>query len=358
MTRRSALWASTAANGGISTFVEAVCSTSLSQKWNIEVVKTHDLGSLPSRVLTFCSAVQVFISRMLWRRPDVVHLHVSHYGSFFRKLILSAVAGAFRVPIILHIHGSKFGEFYDMSPRAVKFAIRVTLEKASLVIALGDLWAKRIREIAPNANVVSLPNAVRPFAAVDQYAGSNVHVIFLGEIGERKGAFLLLQAWAAMATKFNGYPPARLTMAGDGAVDTALHMVQSLGLSESVEIRGWINRSEVVQLIRSAHVLTLPSQNEGQPMAILEAMANGLCIIATDVGGIPEMLGNDSGMLIAPNNPEQLAECLLKAISSARTREEFGIRAVVRVKQLFNLDVLASQLDWMYHEVVRQSKHD
>ena len=118
--------------------------------------------------------------------------------------------------MVIHVHGGGFKEFYSRSPRLLQHYIRVTLEGADAVIALGEKWAGALRQIAPGARIAVVPNAVEPRTPVDQPGpGEPVHVLFLGEIEDRKGAFLLLEAWSQLA---NGSFPggADLVMAGAG----------------------------------------------------------------------------------------------------------------------------------------------
>ena len=182
-------------------------------------------------------------------------------------------------------------------------------------MALGDAWATRLRVIAPTARITVIPNAVRPRRRVTQPApGEPVHVVFLGRIGDHKGAFRLLDAWAELARDpdFDAgrRKVATLTIAGDGEVERARRRIRELRLEDTVELREWLSESDVGELLDRAQVLVLPSRNEGQPMAVLEAMARGLCIIASDVGGLPEMIGGGCGVIVPPDDIEAIAAAL------------------------------------------------
>ena len=130
--------------------------------------------------------------------------------------------------------------------------------------------------------------------------GEPVRVVFLGRIGDHKGTFRLLDAWAELARDRDSVATGKagiLTIAGDGEVERARDRIRELGLEDTVEVHEWLSESEVGELLDHSQVLVLPSRNEGQPMAVLEAMARGLCVIATDVGGLPEMIGGGCGVL-------------------------------------------------------------
>jgi glycosyltransferase involved in cell wall biosynthesis len=205
--------------------------------------------------------------------------------------------------------------------------------------------------MAPRANIATLPNAVRPRTGVNQFVSGPVHVIFLGEIGERKGTFSLIEAWAQLVDRTSG-ANARLTIAGDGDIERARACVSALKLSDSVNICGWLSESEVSDLLCTAQILVLPSLSEGQPMAILEAMARGLCVIATRVGGIPELVTANSGVLIEPGNAEEIADALIHVLNDPDARAQYGECALRRISEEFNIDHASRRIAELYEAVL------
>lgn len=338
--------------GGAATYVRTMQRTPLWSEWRIRHVATHRDGSVPARIATFVAGAAAFARELVVRRPDVVHLHTSSYGSFARKSLLAWVSRWARLPVVLHVHGGAFGDFYDRSPAAVRRYIRTTLERVDAVIALGDSWAGVLRQIAPGARLVVVPNAVKPAAPVGQpAAGDRVHVLFLGDVEDHKGAFLLLEAWGRLVEQTSP-GVADLVVAGSGQVSRARSRVQELGLAEQVQVTGWIEPTKVETLLTRSHVLVLPSRYEGQPMAVLEAMAHGLCVVATDVGGIPDLLG-DCGVLVPPDDVEALTDALRLVILDAERRASFGARGFARVQERFDVDTTWRALAALYEELSR-----
>lgn len=346
-----ALWVSTSLStrGGISSFARTVRETPLWSQWRVRHVATHRDGSVLTKVITFGLGLIQFLVELVFHRPDVVHIHTSSYGSFFRKSLLTWTSWAFRVRTVLHVHGSEFEAFFANAPSPVQLLIRATLERADTVIALGNAWADRLRDIAPRADIVVVPNSIRPGSPVTQETTGPVHVVFLGAVGDRKGTFTLLDAWAAMEA--DGDVQARLTIAGDGEVDRARNQVAALGLGASVDVRGWIASTAVPALLASAHVLVLPSQSEGQPMAILEAMAKGICVVASNVGGIPELVDESCGVLVHPNDVTELADALTYVVSDGDARARLAASALKRVQDEFDVDVISRSFDELYQRL-------
>ncbi len=360
MSERRALWVatSTQTRGGIASYVRAMQQTPMWTDWNVRHVVTHGDGSTAEKIGTFARGAVLFVIELIRFRPHVVHLHASARGSFVRKAALFWISRPARVPVVMHMHGSAFPEFYATSPRAFRAVIRATLRGTSAFVALGEVWSDRIREIAPTARIIAIPNAIRVGPRAPQpEPGEPVSVVFLGRIGEHKGTFRLLDAWAALAADpafgTGVRTAATLTLAGDGEVDRARRRIRDLGLDDTVEVHSWLSEPEVAKLLDQAHVLVLPSRNEGQPMAILEAMARGVCVVATEVGGIPEMIGDGCGVLIPPEDTEAIEAALRQVIWDRELRASRGAAAHARAAARFDVDAVAARLDALYREVAR-----
>jgi glycosyltransferase involved in cell wall biosynthesis len=350
----SALWASTSfeTRGGVSSFVRCISATPLWAEWNITYVTTHRDGTAVAKFAQFMVSIPRFIYYIVRDRPAVVHLHVASYGSFLRKLTLSVIARALGAPVVTHVHGAEFDVFYANSSKAVQWAVRHMLGHSSAVIALGDTWAKRLIDIEPSAAVHVVPNPVRPAKAVDQPTRQQVvEVLFLGRVEDRKGTFCLIEAWHQMLVDGKGRRPARLTIVGDGEVDRANALVCELGLEDSVAVTGWASPAMVQDILGASHALVLPSHNEGQPMAILEAMANGLCIVASPVGGIPDLIDASCGVLVPPGDVRQLASALYDIVHDDQMRAQLGGAALERVRDEFDADLIWRKFDSLYCEL-------
>ena len=170
MSERRALWVatSTQTRGGIASYVRAMQQTPMWTDWNVRHVVTHGDGSTAAKIGTFARGAVLFVIELIRFRPHVVHLHASARGSFVRKAALFWISRPARVPVVMHMHGSAFPEFYATSPRAFRAVIRATLRGTSAFVALGEVWSDRIREIAPTARIIAIPNAIRVVPRVPQ----------------------------------------------------------------------------------------------------------------------------------------------------------------------------------------------
>jgi glycosyltransferase involved in cell wall biosynthesis len=341
--------------GGIASYVRMLRGTPLWERWQVEHIESHRDGSTAAKAVAFACALGRFAVALLLRRPDVVHLHMASNGSFVRKAIMLWLAWVLRVPVIVHMHGGGFHHFHARLPRPLRAVVRATLTRAAVVVALGDRWTRELTVIAPAARVVPVPNGVPVPAAVAQPSGGTPHVVFLGAIVDAKGAFILIDAWAQLVAAETIVPGARMTLAGNGELDRARRLVEELGIDGSVQVPGWLDPGQVGELLADADVFVLPSRNEGQPMALLEAMAHGLCVVATDVGGIPELVEDGrSGFLVPRDEVQALVAVLRKVLTAPDLRADLGAAARQRVLAEFDVDVVWRRIDALYREAVRR----
>ncbi len=319
----------------------------------IHHISSHDEGSLIHRLQVFSSALIKLVLSFLGNNADLIHIHIADKGSVLRKGIIVAVAVLFRKPVIMHTHGCEFHLFFDALPKFSQHLVVWVFQRCKYVITLSESWRNYylVNCKLKQEQVLLLPNPVElPEHLPDRRDSNRVHFVFMGRIGDRKGAFDLIQAFAKLpATHIQ---QAELTLAGDGLVEQARELVTNLALNERIYLPGWVSPEQRNQILRSADVFVLPSYNEGLPMAILEAMAWGLPILTTPVGGIPEVITHQQeGFLIEPGNVDQLSVSIQTLIGQENLRLKMGKNARQRVIP-FNIDNYYLSLSKIYQSVV------
>lgn len=267
------------------------------------------------------------------RSIQIVHLHFASRGSIFRKTILGYLALLMRKSLVLHAHGGGFEQFFMHLPRFPRYFLRDFFQRSACVLVLSNSWRAYYMDNfrLPSERVVVLPNpVVLPERIPCRTDRQSTTFVYLGRIEEAKGAFDAIDAFRHISSHLSS--KAKLVLAGDGETAHAQRLVEELGLTENVTVHEWLNRSECERLLREADVFLLPSHQEGLPMALLEAMAWGLPVIATSVGGIPEVVTNRlEGVLVPPKHLRQLVEAMEHLIMNETVRYEMGIAARDRV---------------------------
>jgi glycosyltransferase involved in cell wall biosynthesis len=264
---------------------------------------------------------------------SIVHVHLSERGSFVREGALVVLARLRRIPTVVTLHGADLRTFSSRHPRLVRFVLR----RAAVVVTLGPVTAEWVRSfVGPGPRVIVVPNPVAvPEDPPLPATGDNV--LFAGEVGRRKGADVLLQAWPLVVAQ---RPGARLTMAGPYA---DVHP----GSLPGVRWLGPVAHRQIQDLLDESALVVLPSRAEVMPMFLLEAMARSRPVVATDAGEVPYLLG-EAGMLVPIGDPVALADTIVAALADRAGSAERGVALRRRAQELFSSKVVADRLDAIY----------
>jgi glycosyltransferase involved in cell wall biosynthesis len=294
-------------------------------------IEINHLATLPNgttihKILVFIRALCLLCWRLSTTKTDLVYIHVSERGSAFRQALTTTISWLFRKPVILHSHSADFHDFYANLPPIIKSGLSWVFCKSTRFIVLSHSWKNfYVENLGLNPErVIVLPNPVKfPFKIHQRINAEKTTFLFLGRIGERKGAFDLISAFAAIPSDQN--QNVELIIAGDGEGQRARDIIEKLNLSQHIKVLDWVNEQQRDELLEKASVFILPSYNEGLPMALLEAMSWGLPVITTPVGGIPELvISGENGLLVNPGEIEQLSAAMQSLIGSETLRLSLG----------------------------------
>lgn len=288
-------------------------------------------------------AVAALAVRLRRWRPDLVNSHfVTSESAYFL-----ALRPLMRHKVVLSIHGS---DLLRPKPWDVSMVPRL-LRHADAITTVSQLTAARIREIPgiDPSRVHVIPNGVDVafWGAVEgPPLAERAPVVFsTGRLHPVKGHDVLIRAMPRVRDRV---PDARLWLAGEGpCLGDLRQLAAGLGIADAVEFTGRLDRQDVRSRMSRARVFVLPSRSEGLPLALLEAMAAGLPVVATSVGGVPEVIDETMGALVAPEDPATLAEAIAvrldrtamasaqAALAAARARQFDAAQADERYASLF-----------------------
>lgn len=336
--------------GGVAAVVSTLRAGGLFERNGVEYIATHRDGGIATKMLTALAGWMRYIGRLMGGRVALVHVHMASRASFWRKLLFLLPAFSLRVPVLLHLHGAEFREFYgrESSP-FVQRLIRFVFERASRVVVLSSGWREWVQDQFPEARVFVIYNPV----ALPEYSPDAVRdsdsLLFLGRLGERKGTFDLIEALARLAPAF---PNVKLLLGGDGELDAVQARATALGVAANVETLGWVRGEDKHALLARASIYVLPSYNEGLPVSVLEAMAAGLPVVSTPVGGVPEAVADGvEGYLVQPGDVAALSERLERLLSDSDLRHRMGVAARQKVEKYFSVEIIVPQIEEIYQEL-------
>ncbi|KAA1189949.1 glycosyltransferase family 4 protein [Pseudohalioglobus sediminis] len=345
MDRTTIITLSTKGPGGIRTVVENYISVGLYEDYDHHWIATHDIGSVFSRLMIFARSIFQLL-RLLPRKP-ILHIHVASYGSFFRKWLLTLIGKVFGCKVILHLHGSEFKVFYSSASTVTKEMVKSTFHRADVVIVLSESWKAYVLSIADNAEIEVVNNFV-PQIPIDaaKSDSSQFAVLFMGKLGERKGVYDLISAVGRIAQQI---PDSVFYLCGDGEIEKVNEEIAAAGLADFFSVEGWIGIEDKADYYSKADVFLLPSYNEGLPMSILEAMSSALPLIATPVGGIPEVIESGAnGLLVEPGDIDGLAQAILSLFRDVESRNHLGQAALRCYQERYCPEVIVPKLKSIY----------
>ncbi len=295
--------------------------------------------------------------------PDVVHFEWEHAAALYLPMF-----DVWRCPVVISCHGSELtvdphlpgGESYAaLLPELLRSATAVHCVSQTLrtrVLELG-VPAERSTVILQGVDTT----VFRPHARGGRREHAQMSVIVIGWARWVKGFEWALEAIRTLVDR--GVPVA-LEIVGVAATDADLgdpaerrrlhHTVQDLELSEHVRLCGALPSAEVAERLRESDVLLVPSLMEGLPTVVLEAMASGVPVVATDCGGVSEaMTDGQEGLLVAPRNAEALAQALERLWRDPALRARMGEAGRQTATSRFELDRQLREFQALYTEVAR-----
>lgn len=268
-----------------------------------------------------------------------VHVNMAERLSLFRKSVVVVTCRALGIPVILHLHAAQLHHFYRDLPASLQKLTRWVFSLPASCIVLGGA-ARRfvIDELGvPESRVEvvlnGVPEPIEPRRRVTE--GATQRLLFLGNLSERKGVSDLLDALA-----LPGFDSSRLEVifAGGGDVPSYQSKARSLRIDSWVRFEGWSDQEKVARLMAGADVLVLPSYDEGLPLVILEALANGVAVVCCPVGEIASVLTDgENACFVAPGDKEGLAAALQRVLQQPGLMDSLERNGRLLYEQRFSL---------------------
>ncbi len=333
-------------HGGISGVVNNYYEAGLDKKINLCYIGTMVEGSKFRKLVKAITAFSIFSLKV--SGYQIVHVNMASDSSYYRKSLFIKTAKFFGKKIVIHQHGGDFEGFYysELDDEGRKNVDRV-LSMGDSFLVLAPAWKKFFGNIVAADKIVVLPDAIRiPKAEKKEYG--QLKLLFLGRLCREKGIGELLEILLELK---KSYPNIHLFLGGIWE-DRSLKE-EAEKLEESVTWLGWVSGEEKKKYLCECDIFVLPSYFEGQSVAILEAMAYGCAIVASETGGIPQMISHEqTGILIKPKNTGALKQGLEKVLADAELCRRLGTNARRKVQNEFSIEDNMEKLLQIYRKVL------
>jgi glycosyltransferase involved in cell wall biosynthesis len=273
-------------------------------------------------------------------------------GSLYRKSVCVFLVRLLRRPVVVQVHGGP-GDAEAFAARLGplrRLFIRRGLGAADRVLAVSGESARTLERCFGVDGIAVIPNAAPAVpASLAEAAPEGPHVLYMGGFENPvKGGDALVAALELCAGELGEVV---FELGGPGEPSEAL--IDRVAGSPNVRWVGWLDRAAKGQALERCSLFVLPSLSEGLPVALLEAMAWGRAIVATRVGGVPDVVTDGvEARIVPPGEPAVLADAIRELMRSPDTRVRFGQAARKRALSL-NEDEVCGRLDALYQELVR-----
>lgn len=291
-------------------------------------------------------------------QPHIVHTHLAKAGLLGR--IAARVGGA---PIVLHtFHGNVLRGYFDPIRSRVFLALERALGRISTrVIAISPRQKDEIRRlrIAREPKLVEIPlgvelapflNPARGELRREIGVGDEPLVGIVGRLVTIKAVHIFIEAMGILGRSI---PDARFVIVGDGDARPSLEaLARARGLDHRMTFVGW--RADLAPVYGDLDVVVLTSDNEGTPVSVLEALAAARPLVATAVGGVPDLVGADAGVLVPPRDPQAVAEAVRRLISDPAEAARLGAGGRSRVYPAYDIATLVDRIETLYLDLATQ----
>jgi glycosyltransferase involved in cell wall biosynthesis len=313
----------------------------------------HPIVSLPLFLLRFPIGLFQLIRLVRKYRIQIVNIHYPaecfFYFAICRRLL--------PIRLITSVHGADLfpgGLPLTAYPKSIKWL----LDSSDRIVTPSNAYREDVASVFPQlrSKIVSIHNGVN-LAELGIPSSDSVsiqqppYILCVAMHNEKKGIDVLLRAFALLHDK---QPSLRLVLAGDGPLRGQLEdLSQTLGIAHRVEFLGRQGRTQVAKLVHGCEIFVLPSRSEPFGIVLAEAMACKKPVVATTVGGIPEIIENGgNGILVDPDDDKALAEALIALLRDETLRTRIATRAFSMVREQFHIEKTGKGYEALFADLI------
>jgi len=327
--------------------VRGLLSSELTEHYELDSITMHRVGSRALRVRVAISGICRLFIWCLRHPRGLVHLHASVRGSLYRKAIGILIARSLRHPVLLQFHAGPgdIDAFVGNLKPTARSLLRFALRRTQAIVSVSEAGSSSLADAFNLPKVGVLPNAAPAAPASPRPVTADAALFLGGFFDPAKGGVDLVRALPAL---LEASPRLRVELAGPGEPPEELVALEG----DRVLWSAWLNDEGKARALEEAGIVLMPSRSEGLPVALLEAMAYGRAVVATDVGGIPDVLRDGvDGVVVPPAEPAAFVAAVAALAENPERLARLGASARERIAELSSPTVTA-RLDAIYRELL------
>ena len=332
--------------GGMTTVVDNLLMNGLTKRVTLEYLETINDSNIFSKFIKEICGYQKFKKKIY--DFDIIHIHMASNRSTYRKIKYIKLSVNMNERIVLHVDGGGFADFFENeTPKKKKYIVK-WLNKVDKIIVLSEEWLNYFKKIVNPSKIQIVYNGVTLDKSENNFI-LNHNILFLGRICKEKGIYNLLDAISILKKEYNDI---KLIICGAGEEKKLNDEIRKLGLQNNVILKGWVNGEEKKHCINNCSIFVLPSEFEAMPMSILEVMSYGKIVIATNVGGIPQIIKDkDNGYLIKDNSHTSIAYAIEDLYKNENLRKKIIINSSKTIKEQFDIKSKVNEILKIYSQL-------
>ena len=325
-----------------------IITSSYSDSLNEDKFVVHPVGMRKTKIIGPLFDQRNILPVIKEINPEIIHAQgistsgISGFTAFLIKKLL-------KIPYVVYGRG---GDIYPFNVE--KILVKAILNNANSVIALTEHMKKEMQKISAK-EISVIPNGID----IDRFndsspkfsESSDTKIIFVGNLRLEKGLSYLIEAMRYITKKDIN---SRLLIVGEGPQKENLEkLVTKLNINDIVTFSGKVATEEVPVYLKNSDIFTLPSLQEGFPNVLLEAMASGLPVVATDVNGINEIIEDcKNGFLVRPQNSKEIAEKILLLLEDNELRKRISKQNMKKASK-YSWKQTVQMLENVYNNALR-----
>jgi glycosyltransferase involved in cell wall biosynthesis len=346
--------------GGIPTFLETLLGSKLAEEHELRFLNVAH-ASTPQGGRATAANVRRTIGDAVavWRAAkghDIVHIHsaLAPAVTVVRAALLALAGRARGCSVVVHAHGGNI-QFWLTTPWR-RTLLRIAMLPAHRVVAVWTAGQEALRQVLPHERVLLIDNGVPVDGYPELESGHEPpRLLYVGLLTPRKGVLDLLTASRLLRER--GVAHEILLLGGTPDEGPSAEAEVRAALDGSERLLGTRPPEEMPAAFAAADVFCLPSWWEAMPLSVLEAMAAGLPVVATDVGDVGRAVADGvTGHVVPARNPEQLAAALEPLLSDPDLRRRMGAAGRARVTESFSSAVTAGEVSALYADLGRGAR--
>ncbi len=337
-------------HGGISALVNSYYEAGLQTKVELKYIGTMKEGGKFKKLLVAGLAFFKFAINV--GHYDIVHVNFSSDSSFMRKSLFIKSAKRHGKKILLHQHGGDFINYYEnqISEKRRRY-VREILDMGDIMLVLTESWREFFGGLTDKSKIEVMPNGIVTSgidATGNAIARDMNKILFLGRICEAKGIRELLQAVEELHSEND-----KVQLYIGGIYEEPALKEEIDRRSDFVHYIGWVSGEEKNRYLNQCGVMAVPSYFEGFGLSVIEGMLHGCCVVASNVGGIPDIIENEiDGLMIPCKDYVSLKNAIDRVMKDKDLADKLSCNGVKKVLDKYSVEALVERLLGFYQRIL------